>query len=1138
MNRIFKTTWNIARHQYVVSDEKHASRGKACRTSFAAVFAAAALGLTGTVIAATVPPNISLSSLSENASYVEEGKIGSASSWETDEYKADWGLTAINASSAYAMGYHGQNVTVGVMDSGALMQIHPELAGERFHATHVSGEYGASGYRYPQKTGVKVNEPEKGLPYEKGEKFDVTGNWTADINDTHGTHVTGTVGANRDGNKFHGVAWGSDIVVGNTGATDDNNYGPFQDYDYFYAGWKAIANALVDANGSKRGGVINNSWGTNIRVNNSGTHFPTNTMTQVEYEYLLFKHNYAEKYAGTDHEDRSFVDAAYDAVKGTNIVQIFTTGNRNFDNPYYRPLYPYFNPDAEKHWISVGGLEKGYFDRWYQLWDGVNEAGAAKYWTILAPGKGIYSSGETNGQPDYQTLNGTSMAAPHVAGAMGVLMSRYQDMSAVQVREVLLTTASHSNPNGSDMDGWKNRDNSTPAKGEVSDRMGWGVVDLKKGMYGLGQLTGHFDYNLATTPLDVWSNDISQAALDQRRREDLAWKAAAEKWLKNPTLTLGSEYSAAEKKMIGDIALDTQDDIVGLTAAQERISEKDAMAWRTEYFNKRLDAINAKIEKGLYNGSLTKRGAGMLVLTGNNTYRGGTTVEEGTLWGFNDSFGVAETNARAAANGKVVVNGGSFGILSSYNDAFTQKGEIKDQSNDHSVDIQVKKGGTYLVAAGQDVSVGELSFAEGSYITVSSPDIDILKEAYAGRVQTGSVTANSLKGFSIVTVRPDYAFFNTDLHLDEQTGKLTGSLSYNAKSFAAYGSSDNERQIGAAIGAAKSGALFEQILGATKDQVVRTYDSLGSDSFLNAQNASIINTVALARTIKDQASGIGGTRVAEMADGTARIWATGIGSWGNVDYGQTSLDTEFYAGLIGAELDVCSAAKLGVFFGAGTSEFDAGTNGKLDSDDLHFGAYAATNIKDLVDVNFGIAYTMQDRDGSRALTIGDMTSVTAVKNDAKIAQIFAEAAYKGFNAHAYSIEPYVGFSWMHIADDDFSERVGELKVTTSNKSQNIQMTTLGLRGAVPLAVGSVNMSLKGDVSWLHFFGDTSAEAVLDLNGSGKARIKGGKLDDMLGIGLGIDAQLTKTATFGLSYMGAYDGDVSSSGVYANLRFAF
>lgn len=75
-------------------------------------------------------------------------------------------------------------------------------------------------------------------------------------------------------------------------------------------------------------------------------------------------------------------------------------------------------------------------------------------------------------------------------------------MSAVQVREVLLTTANHKNADGTDMEGWANVNKTTPAEGEVSDRMGWGVPDLEKGMYGLGQTLGKFDYNLRSE-LDV-----------------------------------------------------------------------------------------------------------------------------------------------------------------------------------------------------------------------------------------------------------------------------------------------------------------------------------------------------------------------------------------------------------------------------------------------------------------------------------------------------------------------------------------------------------------------------------------------------------------------------------------------------------
>lgn len=59
----------------------------------------------------------------------------------------------MNASSAYSLGFSGQNVAVGVMDSGALLQKHPELAGNRFHASSAQGKYGSTGNRY--QTGVR-----------------------------------------------------------------------------------------------------------------------------------------------------------------------------------------------------------------------------------------------------------------------------------------------------------------------------------------------------------------------------------------------------------------------------------------------------------------------------------------------------------------------------------------------------------------------------------------------------------------------------------------------------------------------------------------------------------------------------------------------------------------------------------------------------------------------------------------------------------------------------------------------------------------------------------------------------------------------------------------------------------------------
>lgn len=1134
MNRVFKTKWSVAHQEYVVTDEKHTTKTKAAKSAVALAVAALMLGA-GVASAAYMEPGF----VAKNSTQLEQAK----ESWETAEYKKDWGLGAMHASTAYALGYHGQGVKVGVMDSGALLQKHPELSGDRFTAASAKGEYGSDGNRYPQEVG---SDGQGGLPYHKGDKFDIDGNWTEGVNDSHGTHVTGTVGGNRDGNEFHGVAWGADIVVGNTGATDNNNYGPFQDYAYFKAAWTGVAEEVAKANG-ERGGVINNSWGTNTRVEdqkdtgfdgfNTGVHLNVNTNAETDYEFMLFAKRYGQdsfNEVADDGivDDKSFVYAAYEAVKDKNIVQIMTTGNRDMKNPYYRALYPLYNPGAEKHWIAVAGLKQGVAEGTYELVKNFNEAGQGKWWTVAAPGNAIYSSTtDDHGNPGYAAWGGTSMAAPHVAGAMGVLMSRYDQMNALQVRDVMFTTANHKNANGSNMEGWTDTDGTVRKDGEVSDRMGWGVPDLDKGMYGPGQFLGKFDYNMAAEgSLDVWTNDITNVALDQRRAEDEKWMKDTANGTKLPydQIVDGSGFVVKD----GDANVTDEERTSHIVGEAEKKLLLEAYAERANAIKDKMANNNAG-----YKGSLVKRGAGTLVMTGNNTYRGGTTVEGGTLLGFAESFGVTGDDATAKANGKVTVNGGTFGLLASYNDQFTMKGEQKhDDAADHSVDVVVNAGGSFQITAGQNVTMGTLEFKEGAGFTVGSEDVDVLKEAYAGKEQTGTVTTTGVTGDDLAVANPDYAFFKTELKAEGNT--LTGTLSRDeTKSFATYAQNANGQAIAGALEGAAGGALYDALIGASKGDVAKTYNSLGDDFILNTRNAGIVNGMTLSRAIKDQATGIGEGRKVEMADGTARLWATGVGSWSALDYGQSDMDSDFYAGLFGAEVDVCSATKLGLFFGAGSTDNKAGDN-KVESDDIHFGAYGVTNFSDVVNATYGFIYSHQSADATRALQVGSQLGMNAFSGDTDITQIFAEAAYTGLNTDAYSIEPYFGLSWIHAESDGFNEQVGTMAFSTTTEDQDVQVTTLGVRGAIPFTMGETKVALKGDVAWNHFFGDTEAEASMALAGSGVAHLKGGELGDMASVGLGVEAQVGKMTTMGLSYTGAYDGDITSHGISANVRFNF
>lgn len=1127
MNRVFKTKWSVAHQEYVVTDEKHTTKTKAAKSAVALAVAALMLGAGAASAAYMAPKGGSQDPgfVANNSTQVDAAK----ESWETAEYNKNWGLKAMKASSAYALGYYGQGVKVGMMDSGFLTT-HQELSGDRWHTVKFEGTYSQSGERYPQyafkdEYGRPQNNGDTGK-YNKGDKFSVDGAYNPDFNDNHGTGCAGVYAGNRDGVGMHGVAWGSEFYSANTGGTDSTNYGPFLDYNFFKAGYDALVNSGVK--------IINNSFGTNLKqVDENGkivTYYQSGpeltTVKDIEYEYFLFKKQYNNNDADPELKGKSFVDAAWDAVKGKDVIQVFTNGNNDRANPYHRALYPYFNPEAEAQWIAIAGLrqmDENTDPDNYKLEANFNEAGYAKYWTLTGPGQNG-NTANIKGDDQYGGYSGTSMAAPFISGAFGVLASRYQDMSAVQVREVLLTTANHKNADGTDMEGWANVNKTTPAEGEVSDRMGWGVPDLEKGMYGLGQTLGKFDYNLRSE-LDVWSNDISQVALDQRYREDIAW-------LKSVTEDGTIDGKVVVSDNPSDYKLTNDYDLAGI--ADKNISLEDAKKWRLEYYEKRAAAIRDKINNGLYNGSIVKRGEGTLVMTGSNTYRGGTTVEGGKLLGYSNSFGVSGDDGKA--NGKVVVNGGTFGILETYNDQFTMKGEIERGEGTHSVDVVVNEGGTFQITAGQDVTMGKLEFKEGAGFTVGSEDVDVLKEAYAGKAQTGTVTTTGVTGADLAVANPDYAFFKTELKAEGN--KLTGTLSRDeTKSFATYAQNANGQAIAGALEGAAGGALYDALIGASKGDVAKTYNSLGDDFILNTRNAGIVNGMTLSRAIKDQATGIGEGRKVEMADGTARLWATGVGSWSALDYGQSDMDSDFYAGLFGAEVDVCSATKLGLFFGAGSTDNKAGDN-KVESDDIHFGAYGVTNFSDVVNATYGFVYSHQSADATRALQVGSQLGMNAFSGDTDITQIFAEAAYTGLNTDAYSIEPYFGLSWIHAESDGFNEQVGTMAFSTTTEDQDVQVTTLGVRGAIPFTMGETKVALKGDVAWNHFFGDTEAEASMALAGSGVAHLKGGELGDMASVGLGVEAQVGKMTTMGLSYTGAYDGDITSHGISANVRFNF
>lgn len=580
-------------------------------------------------------------------------------SWETAEYLRSWGLTAEEASTAYALGYYGQGVTVGIMDSGVQAE-HQEFRGGRFIPVLQAGAYGTSGYRY--RDALPAN------PFYKGAFFYLTGEYNsgtaAGWNAAHGTNMVGIIGANRDGapnpSNMQGFAFASTIVLGNTGASDENSHGPYHDYTFVYTGYKA----LVDAGAQ----VINSSWGQIcLTVPKTGpksvgrdggslsTPWYQRTLADEEYIYFYFKKFYGKGGYQYDpnHPGLSFEDAMYDAVKDTSVVHVRSAANTDQENPNNMAFYPYFNPDAEKHWIAAGGLAQS--GNKYILNTTENEAGPyAKWWYLAAP-NGDASTGLNN---TYATAGGTSGSSPHITGALALLLSRYPNLDAIQVREVLFTTAQNKNSDGTFLDLW------TAPDGQPDERYGWGYPDIGKAVYGPGQFLGPVEYMGDKAPVDVWSNDISETAIKAREREDLVWLenykehgvAAAGEFNLNEDgyALLGIPDIVGVAQPAASAPADWASDPAWQAYAQaalayQTIDEADAKLWRKEWMDKRAASIQYKVDNGLYTASLTKSGAATLFLTGNNTYTGGTNVNDGKV------------SINGSQAGDVVVNGGTLG---------------------------------------------------------------------------------------------------------------------------------------------------------------------------------------------------------------------------------------------------------------------------------------------------------------------------------------------------------------------------------------------------------------------------------------------------------------------------------------------
>lgn len=207
----------------------------------------------------------------------------------------------------------------------------------------------------------------------------------------HGTHVAGIIGAVRDnGTGIMGVA--DNVRIMALRAVPDGD-----EHD------KDVANAIRYAveNGAK---VINMSFGK----------------------------GYAK--------DKQVVDDAVRYAIENDVLLVHAAGNDG-ENIDETPNFP------NKHYVDSLGINKGAAEAWITVgatqWENDNELVASfsnyglRSVDVFAPGVKIHSTmpGST-----YKDQQGTSMAAPVVAGLAALIRSYYPELSAVAVKDIILSS--------------------------------------------------------------------------------------------------------------------------------------------------------------------------------------------------------------------------------------------------------------------------------------------------------------------------------------------------------------------------------------------------------------------------------------------------------------------------------------------------------------------------------------------------------------------------------------------------------------------------------------------------------------------------------------------------------------------------
>lgn len=1000
-----------------------------------------------------------------------------ADSFRTDEYKAmgENVLDLINAAGAYAQGYTGKGVTVGVTDVGIVNFSHPEFSG---------------------KTG-------SGVVFDGLESSDVPLTWE-ELN--HPTHVAGIAAADKNGFGMHGVAYDADIASSSIYYVGERIEVSSSFYDNY------LTNPDIK--------IINNSWNdynnylSNVQNEedfNEIIEYLQNDIASLEIEKAVNNDKLLVFADGNDGKLAAALENNLDVLTGDkafndNIITVTAAKANSFTKNANGGF------DVESDAIAIFSNLAMYNE---------DTTLSAPGWYINSANADFAASGEY-----YYSEPSTSMAAPMVTGVGALVQQAFPYLSGKQIGDVLLSTANSNITNGSGYfmtsqygkddkneayayvnvyymgSGVKNVEeikndvlnyyDNNPESGSwityfdaiydtfysVSGNKWWlenalnkengailevntyynvpldvifgqGIVDAGKAVNGLGAI------NVRRLDKSDISSDYTVAGVNGKTKQAL-YKVDTQGYNSVWSNSIGEIRAGyIAKNPIGDDKIDfdgADSDIKDLhdrwvfyttNSFDDNPVDSENYNWMVKHYMEQYNQqVAASGLAGLHAG-LYKTGEGILALTGKNTYKGASIAAGGTLQIDGSVAGDAYSEGAGTIAGSGIIKGnlynygvveaGSWGAVTDKDGIITL--EVGGDFNGNGV-ISVNTDGTNYaqIAVTGDADVSGMSLKAGAFAApgVTGTILTVGKNDDNSILKTLAITdtENSITGAESL---------NTDF-----SGMLNGKVTNTGTKLELTTSISNNAGIDGARFNAFNG-LYNNLTKEEQQDMQRVY-ALNNNSLNNAVNElsqSESMHMELARDAIQNRDVRQAVARQQHLDRDEGLWAITGKNWGETDGGITR---HSYNLTLGKDFYNSDSAYAGALFAYSDNSI-GGNNADGEYKNYSLGIYGGSKNSPGTVTGY-VSYGVQDNELTRhlgsAFSHSGMGSKLESDYDSSVIGVGAKYAYDlHYGKEGWHVSPYAALDYAHYKQDSFTERGSVYGVHSGGFSDNYLTGGLG-----------------------------------------------------------------------------------------------